>query len=74
MKYLDRRFLMPLFPILIGAAMVFLDRLDGAVWAGMAGTLATGFMGLSGYQTRVETEHTHKKEVATLTANLEKTT
>ncbi len=70
MKYFDRRFMMPILTILIGAGMVFFDRLDGAVWAGMAGTLATGFMGLSGYQTRVETQHTHDTEVAILKASI----
>jgi hypothetical protein len=70
MKYIDRRFLLPLITILIGAVMVFMDVLDGGLWAGMAGTLVTGFMGLSGYQTRIEAEGAHNMAVARLTAGL----
>ena len=55
MKYLERRFLLPFLTILIGAILVWpLEKLTGAAWAAMAGTLVSAYLGLAGWTNQVE--------------------
>lgn len=50
----DRKFILAAFAIVVGAAMVFLEYLDGAVWAGMTGGIITGFFAVTGWATNRE--------------------
>lgn len=60
MKYFDRRFMLPLITILIGAAMVFLKFMDATSWAALSGTLVSGYMGLAGWQANVDMKATYE--------------
>ena len=49
---IELKFILPSAAIVIGAAFVWLDKLDGTIWSGMTTTLVTGFYALQGWQDR----------------------
>ena len=55
MKYLlERRFILPVIVILLGAVMVFTGFLTGTAWAGLSGTIVSGYFGLAGWTSSAE--------------------
>jgi len=63
MNYLETRFVLPFIAILMGAILVWpLDKLTGAAWAAMAGTLVSGYLGLAGWTNKVEWDASLKFE------------
>ena len=48
----ELKFILPSATIVMGAAFVLLDKLEGVIWSGMATTLVTGFYALQGWQDR----------------------
>lgn len=49
---IELKFILPSAAIVIGAAFVWFDKLDGTIWTGMTTTLVTGFYALQGWQDR----------------------
>lgn len=40
--------------ILLGSVMVFLNFMTGVAWAGLAGTIVSGYFGLAGWTSSAE--------------------
>lgn len=51
-KLLEWKFILPTLAIVLGAAMVWTDRMDGQAWAMMSTTLITGFYAITGWGER----------------------
>lgn len=55
MRYLiERRFILPMTVLFISAIMVFTGFLSGVAWAGLAGTIVSGYFGLAGWTSSAE--------------------
>ena len=48
-RFTERRFLLPLIVIAIGAGFVPFALLTGEAWAALAGTLTSAYLGLAGW-------------------------
>lgn len=48
-RFTERRFLLPLIVIIIGASFVPFDFISGEAWAALAGTLTSAYLGLAGW-------------------------
>jgi hypothetical protein len=66
-KLLQRSFVLPMVTIIIGAIMVFFDFMTGTAWAGMSGTLVTGYFGLLGWRNQMESN----RQIVVLTEQVE---
>ena len=57
MNVMDQKFIMPLVAILMGAVLVYFDKLSGESWAYLTGGMVTAYLAVNGWTNQIDTKN-----------------